>query len=418
MRISFFLLLVLTLFGLPACSQTPAASDTSQNLPPAVPTSSPISQPTAVLPTPAPDPTPIPLGGGEYWAASTYREANGRDTAFIIRPLSGAAPEVIFRSEAGYFLHSFRWSPDGQYLVFTDRNESSTRSFYLYNRTNRQIQTIDLLQMTGAPGFVQRIAWSPDPQSGQLAFNLCNSSMMNCQTWLADIFQGKASQINIENEFWSWGPGGKYMIFESREETTRFDIQMMTGEKVAWPTQSQQFGSLAVRLLVFGFFPELGGFLTSQNNGDQTRSYILFSEDGSQERLLFQTNPEWRRDLILLPLLSPDGSRLALNFTDGTDETVIVTGSLDQLPFPIPAEPAPTDDLVLIWSPDSTVYVTRILLSPEGPFSLGFYDAQTGELVHTYQPPPPFDLRLWADSSWGRLGAFQTHSYFDSIWIP
>ena len=408
MRIPFLLIIVSFLMSLFACSQA---------VPPSA--NNPVS--TTLVATPAApaataSPTPTPPGGGEYWIASTYRDTDGRDNAFITRPLVDAAPEIIFRTEAGYYLSSLVWSPDGQYLVFTDGdNGGLTRAFYVYDQVARQLQTFDLQQVTGKPGSVSYIAWSPDVQSRQLAFNLCDSPM-ECSPWLANILQGEASPINFPNSTWLWEPGGKALIFLARDAITRFDLASSTGEELTPPTQSLLVGNGVLR--VAGFFPNLNGFVTSVNAEDGTRSYTLISEDGSQETLLFQVDQGWIGQLDSLPLLSPDGKQIGFNFSGQDDSTAFISSRLDQLPLEIPAAPALNDGVLLLWSLDNSVYVTRIADSENGPFSLGFYDAQTGSLLRTYQPSSPFELLMSRDSKYEGILPFRWYSYFDSVWIP
>ena len=408
MRFPYLLILVSLLMSLSACSQ--AVPPSANN-----PVSTTLVSPTAA-PAATPSPTATPPGGGEYWIASTYRDTDGRFNAFITRPLVDAAPEIIFRTEAGYYLSSLVWSPDGQYLVFTDGNGDLTRAFYVYDRLSRQLQTFDLNQMTGKPGMVSYVAWSPDVQSRQLAFNLGDSPMEG-SPWLANILQGEASPINFPNSTWLWEPGGQSLIFLAWDAITRFDLSSMTGEELILPTQIVELGGTG-RLQVAGFFPNLDGFLTSVTTMDGTRSYTLISEDGSQETVLFQTGQGWIGGLDSQPLLSPDGNQIGLNFSGQGDNTGFVTSRLDQLPLVIPAVPELNSGVILLWSPDSSVYVTRIADSESGPFSLGFYDAQTGSLLRTYQPSSPFLLQMSRHSIFGMMIPTKWYEYFASVWIP
>ncbi len=407
MRAPLLLLLIGSLLGLSACSPVSTAQ---------VPATTEPAQIATTLPEATPSPTLPPPGGGEYWVASALRATDGSPSlVFITRPLIDAVPEIIFEADPGVFLRSLRWSPDGQYLLFTDYGENFTHTFYLYDRISRQLQTFDLQAMIGTPGWIRQIAWSPDPQSGQLAFSLCASLMQECAHWLVNIFQGQATPLNIQDAPWFWEPGGKSMIFVGWNEITRLELAGMTTEKLTSPTQSVLFGEGAM-LRVAGFFPNLGGFLTTQVSMDGAQSYLLISEDASQESLLFQTEQGWAGELCTQPLLSPDGKQIGLNFSLPEYTNASVIGGMDQLPLEAPT--TPNGNLVLLWSPDSSVYVTRIAVTETGPFSLGFYDAQTGSLLRTYQPPAPFDLDMVADSSSVGMLQLSSYSYFDSVWIP
>jgi dipeptidyl aminopeptidase/acylaminoacyl peptidase len=408
MRIPFLLIIVSLLMSLSACSQ--AVPPSANN-----PVSTTLVDTTAALAA-TPSPIATPPGGGEYWIASTNRDTQEPYYVFITRPLVDAAPEIIFEAEAGYYPKSLYWSPDGQYLVFTDGdNGGLTRAFYVYDRVSRQLQTFDLQQLTGKPGSVDNIAWSPDTQSRQLAFNLCDS-LFQCSPWLANILQGEASPINFPNSTWLWEPSGKSLIFSAQDAITRFDLSSMTGEELTLPTQSLLVEN--GRLRVAGFFPNLNGFLTSVTEMDGTRSYTLISGDGSQETLLFQADQGWVGQMESHPLLSPDGKQIGFNFSGQDDSTSFISSRLDQLPLKIPAASDLNDGVMLLWSPDNSVYVTRIALSENGPFSLGFYDAQTGSLLRTYEPSSPFHLLMSRDSKFEGILPIRRYSYFDSVWIP
>jgi hypothetical protein len=270
--------------------------------------------------------------------------------------------------------------------------------------------------MSGADGWVWRAAWSPEPQSGKLAFTLC-ASHFDCSLWIADIFQGKANQLKDQPEGWTWGLDGKSLIFEEglMKEPIRFDLQNLAEEKMPSPTRSQM-GQTATSFRGFGYFQNLDKFLISRNNDDGTSSYFLISPDGSQETLLFQVDSGRIGDLVTPPYLSPDDKQIAFNFTDSSSEPLLVTGSLEQLPLQVPDAPDSGRGLLLKWSPDNHLYITQIDQQANGkPFSLGIFDTETGNLLTNYQPQPPFSLYLYADYS--SSGGF-VYSGFDSIWIP
>jgi WD40 repeat protein len=422
MSTKFLSLLAILVFSLSACGQVPTptapgsiASAARQN-----PTTPPIdnSRSTASF---IPNPISPPVGGGAYWVASGFREADGRFSVFIVKPLSEAEPETIFRAESGDIPYNLHWSPDGQYLFFTVNHgeERLTQSFYLYDQVNRQLQSFDFQQMTGKQGNAWKADWSPDAQSRQLAFSLCATGLKDCSLWLADLTHGTAVQLKDQNEEWIWDTEGKALLFEeSMDAPVRFDLQTMTEEKLAMPSRTQ-LNPEGGNWRLFGFFPNVGGYLVSRPNADETREIYLISPTGSQETLLFQTPQGWNNELIQPPLLSPDGRQIGLNFYSEAEEPTLIIGSLEQLPLQVPSAPEPQRGLVLQWSPDNSIYVTLVALQGvTEPCSLRFYDAQTGDLLQEYEPPAPFELSQWPGSS--TFGGIQRHFYFgfDSVWIP
>ena len=227
------------------------------------------------------------------------------------------------------------------------------------------------------------------------------ASTFDCSLWLAEIFQGKASQLKDQRESWTWGLDGSSLIFKEGmlNEPIRFDLQNLTEEKMPSPTRSQ-IGQTAESFRVFGYFPNLDKFLISRNNDDGTSSFFLIFADGSEETFLFQVDSGRIGDLVTPPYLSPDGKQIAFNFTGISSEPLLVTGSLEQLPLQVPEEPDSERGLLLDWSPDSHLYITQIdQHSTGGSFSLGIFDAETGKLLSNYQPQPPFSLQLNADYS-------------------
>jgi hypothetical protein len=359
------------------------------------------------------------MGEGEYWAASMYRDADGRFNVFIVQPLGKAAPEIIFQTDIGVVPHSLRWSPDGQYLFFTvyDRESELTQAIYLYDRTNRQLKSFDVQQMTGTQGRVWQADWSPQALSRQLAFTLClPMDAFECTLWLADMAGGTAALLKAQREAWLWDPAGKSLIFEGNfGAAISFDVQTLTEEELPFNRSQVSQGAR-----VLGFFPNLDGRLIKLPN-DDTWSYFLISEDGTQETLLFQTPQDWGGELFQPPMLSPNGRQIGLNFYFPTDQPAFMAGSLDHLPLTAPTEPDPKRGLLLLWSPDERIQVTLVgeaQRSDGGGFSLGFYDAQTGDLLNSYQPPAPFDLFAWLGSS--SFGDIQHYyfSTFDTVWIP
>ncbi len=181
----------------------------------------------------------------------------------------------------------------------------------------------------------------------------------------------------------------------------------------------KQFNPEGGSFRLFGYFTNVGGYLFSRPNADETWDLFLISETGSQETLLFQTPRGWKDELIEPPMLAPDGRQIGVNFYNEAEEPTLVIGSLEQLPLQVPAAPDPQRGVVLLWLPDNSIYVTLVALQGvSGPCSLAFFEAQTGDLLQRYQPPAPFELTQWPGSS--SFGGIQLHyfSAFDSVWIP
>jgi Tol biopolymer transport system component len=414
MRSNLFILLTVLMLALCACNSA-ATSTASQAEPASLPT--PKSSNTEAISS---KPTPTRMGGGSYWIASMNRETDGSFTVWITRPLEDAAPEIIYRSESGYVPRGLSWSPDGQYLAFTiyHGEDPLTQVFYLYDRASKEMRTFDLQQMTGKQGWVWQIDWSPDAASGQLAFSLQEGGMQNTTLWLADMRQGTASLVKDQNLYWSWEASGKAIILQELwKEPIRVNLQTLAEEKLSMPTRTQLSGG-ANRFRFYGYILSLKEFLVSRTGEDGKQSFFLISSDGSQERLLFEGDMALFSELAQLPYLSPDGKQIALNFSTVSHEPILLTGSLDQLPLKAPAAADPKHGLLLLWSPDSRIYASRISQqSDNGPFSLGFFDAASGAQLYTYQAQPPFSLEMAADfSSAGIDHSF--YSSFDSIWMP
>lgn len=413
-------LFTVVMISLSACSQAVSPMAPSQVisaeqqtlLTPPMDTPAPIASVTPVAAT---------LGGGEYWAASINREADGRFSIFIVQPLAEATPETIFRTESGDTPYSLHWSPDGQYLFFTVyRGEGrKVQAFYLYDRVNRLLQSFDFQQMTGRQGVVDNPDWSPDVQSRQLGFSLCADMFKDCTLWLADFTQGTAVQLKDQGEDWIWDTVGESMLFEKQmlNAPVRFYLETLTEQELPGLSFSK-LNPDGGNWRLYGYFPNLNGYLISRPNTDDTWDFYLLSETGSQETFLFQAPQGWSSELIQPPLLSPDGKQVGFNFYSFEEEPTVVIGSLEQLPLQVPATPDPQRGLLLLWSPDNSIYVT--LAAIEGvtnPASMAFYDAQSGSLLKTYQPPAPFEMALWPGSS--SFGNLQRHYFygFDSVWI-
>lgn len=429
MPIKQLILLAVLMFSLSACGQSTRPADPSQT-PSAVEqtlTTKPIDNPglTASI-TPNPDTTP--LGGGAYWVASMYREENGQFTVFIVQPLSDVAPETIFLSESGEIPDNLHWSFDGQYLFFTAHTgeDRLIQAFYLYDRVNEKLQRFDFQQLTGRQGVVVRVDWSPDTQTSQLGFTLCADLFKECTLWLADLAQGTTVQLKDQGEDWIWDMDGKAMVFEKEmmKAPVRFNLQTMTEVELPMPSPTQLVPSGQTiqnkgMWRIFGFFPNLGGYLISRVNPDETWDFLLIPESGSQETLLFQTPQGWNGELIQPPVLSPDGRQIGFNFFSGQEESTLVIGSMEHLPLQVPATPDPQRGLVLLWSPDSSIYATMVdPLSGIDSSSLGFYEAQTGSMLQVYKPPAPFKFYVLPGSR--EFGNIQRYYFygFDSVWVP
>jgi len=177
--------------------------------------------------------TPVPVTENvEYWGpkdlgnfslSSTgtlvYRVAQSNQARFAWWKLPGKESEEFGDTITG-ITREIRISPDGKKIAFTKREPTATDSDLWIFDVDRKVMT---RQTFGVPGFIYAV-FSPDGTRMAVTASTGTMGSIKIKSLSTGIEQEITTAISTMSYVWSWTPDGKYLILQTQDPKTLFDL--------------------------------------------------------------------------------------------------------------------------------------------------------------------------------------------------
>jgi Tol biopolymer transport system component/DNA-binding winged helix-turn-helix (wHTH) protein len=342
-------------------------------------------------------------------AIAFYRSATDGDGIFLVPALGGAERKLTetwanrFAFGAHTWLH---WSPDGRWLVFSDK-ASAAEPFGLFllspNTGEKRRLTLPPASTIGdcSPAF------SPDGR--QVAFVRVVSAVVG-EVYLVSVDGGEPKRLTFDGlgvSNLTWASGGREIVFSSRQsgKSRLFRIPVEGG--------APQWLAASGNEAQYPAYSPQGNRLAWTQNADHTDIFKLALKSGAEAAaplagLIASTAGE------ASPRYSPDGKRIAFVSNRSGSEEIWVSGSEGENPIRLTSFRGPLAGSPS-WSPDGKQLVFDC--RPEGNADIFVVSSEGGQPRRLTSDPAEDIVPSWSrDGRWiyftsnrsGRLQVWKT----------
>lgn len=227
-----------------------------------------------------------------------------------ITQLTNGVPE-------GATIYSGTWSPDGQQVLYSRRQEDRTIDLYVVNRdgSGRTEIISDMLSRGG-------IGWSPD--GSMIAFTGVIGELNGSDVKAVFIANADGSNVQrlttnpVVERFEAWLSSGAFVVSGALDGASVDDVHLVSadGSEVAQLTFN-------VRTRFLEVSPDETTILVSQEDGENRDLYLVEIAGPGKEKI---TDHEVE---IYNGVFSPDGSQIAYSYPTGPNRSVVHIVNVD-----------------------------------------------------------------------------------------